>query len=204
MAGVILGTAAYMSPEQAKGLPVDRRSDIFSFGSVLYEMLAGRRAFAGELAAEILASVIQQEPDLSLLPPKLHPLLKDLLQRTFEKDPKDRWQAAGDMRLELTRISDDPEGASVPAARPSSGVPVGVLLASIAVTAVVVSMATRSLAPRDGALVSKFTHDLTPDQFFTNEGRPLLAISPDGRRVAYVREPADPFASEWASSSRSP
>jgi serine/threonine-protein kinase len=78
-AGVILGTAAYMSPEQAKGLPADQRSDVFSFGVVLYEMLIGRQPFQGETAPEILASVLIREPELSGLPPNLNSRLPDLL-----------------------------------------------------------------------------------------------------------------------------
>jgi len=99
--GVIIGTAAYMSPEQAKGLGVDHRSDLFSFGSVFYEMLTGRQAFAGETLSEILASVLQTEPDFSLLPPKLNPRIVELLRRCFAKSPKNRWHAAADLRAEL-------------------------------------------------------------------------------------------------------
>ena len=107
--GVILGTAAYMSPEQAKGIPVDTRSDLFSFGCVLFEMLTGRRAFQGELAAEILASIINREPDANALPANLHPRVRELLERCFEKEPKKCWQAAGDMRVELERALANPD-----------------------------------------------------------------------------------------------
>src|SRR5262249_40922875 len=80
MAGMIIGTAAYMSPEQAKGFEVDARSDTFSFGSVLYEMLTGRQAFQGDTVAEVLASVLVREPDFSLLPANLNPRIRELLQ----------------------------------------------------------------------------------------------------------------------------
>src|SRR5215471_9224339 len=99
--GVILGTAAYMSPEQAKGLEVDPRTDMFSFGSVLYEMLTGRPAFQGDSVAEVLASVLAREPDLTQLSPNLNPRLRELLERCFQKNPKRRWQAVGDLRTEL-------------------------------------------------------------------------------------------------------
>ena len=92
-AGIILGTAAYMSPEQAKGLPADQRSDIFSFGAVLFEMLSGRRPFQGETAAEVLASVIVRDPELGALPGTLHPRIADLVRRCLEKRPKSRWRS---------------------------------------------------------------------------------------------------------------
>src|SRR5262249_11191795 len=87
-AGVILGTAAYMSPEQAKGFEVDARSDTFSFGSVLYEMLTGRQAFQGDTVPEVLAAVLVREPDFSLLPANLNPRLQELLQRCLQKNPR--------------------------------------------------------------------------------------------------------------------
>src|SRR5450755_3320394 len=96
-AGVILGTAPYMSPEQARGKPVDRRADIWAFGVVLYEMLTGRRLFDGETTSDILAAVLTKEPDLTKVPAKVRRLLQSCLQ----KDPKQRLQAIGDWRLLL-------------------------------------------------------------------------------------------------------
>ena len=106
--GVILGTAAYMAPEQAKGQPADHRSDVFSFGSVLYEMLTGHQPFHGDSTAEMIASVLAREPDFTLLPPNLHPRLPDLLRRCLEKTPRRRWQAIGDLRVELESIAAAP------------------------------------------------------------------------------------------------
>src|SRR5947209_1651895 len=94
-AGVILGTAAYMSPEQAKGLQADARSDVFSFGCVLYEMLAGRQAFQFDTTTEVLAAILMRDPDLSALPSNLNPRITELLRRCLEKNPKRRWQAVG-------------------------------------------------------------------------------------------------------------
>jgi len=116
-AGVILGTAPYMSPEQAKGAKADQRSDIFSFGCVLYEMLCGHRSFQGDSVSEVIASVLAREPNLAMLPANLNPKLTDLLRRRLEKDPKRRWQAIGDVRVEIDAISADPHGLQTPAGR---------------------------------------------------------------------------------------
>jgi serine/threonine protein kinase len=116
-AGMILGTAAYMSPEQAKGRPADQRSDIFAFGVVLYEMLTGRQPFQGDTAPDVLASVIVRDADLNALPPNLNPRLPELLQRCLDKNPKRRWQAIGDVRAEIEAI------AQVPFVVPASMVP---------------------------------------------------------------------------------
>ena len=115
-AGIILGTAAYMSPEQAKGFPADQRSDIFSFGAVLFEMLTGRRPFQGETAAEVLASVIIRDPELAALPHGLNPRIVDLVRRCLEKHPKRRWQAIGDVRAEIEAILAAPATISMTAA----------------------------------------------------------------------------------------
>ena len=102
--GIILGTAAYMSPEQARGTTVDNRTDIWAFGCVLYEMFTARQAFRGELVSDILASVLAREPDFTLFPARIHPRLRETIQRCLEKDPKRRWQAIGDVRVEIERI----------------------------------------------------------------------------------------------------
>jgi serine/threonine protein kinase len=106
--GMILGTAAYMSPEQAKGLQADHRSDVFSFGIVLYEMLTGRQPFQGDTAPDVLASILAREPDLGALPIGLSPRLRELLKRCLEKNPKRRWQAVGDLRVEIETIARAP------------------------------------------------------------------------------------------------
>jgi serine/threonine-protein kinase len=103
-AGMILGTAAYMSPEQAKGKAVDRRTDVWSFGVVLYEMLSGRRVFTGETAAETLASVLKTEPDWDGLPAGTPASVRRLLRRCLEKDPRRRMQAIGEARITLEDV----------------------------------------------------------------------------------------------------
>ncbi len=104
-AGVILGTAAYMSPEQAKGKTVDKRTDIFSFGIVLFEMLTGKKAFAGEDVSDVLAAILRSEPDWGLLPAGVSPAVVKLLRRCLAKDRKDRLRDIGDARLELQDVA---------------------------------------------------------------------------------------------------
>ena len=119
--GVILGTAGYMSPEQAKGEPADHRSDIFSFGTVLYEMLSGQRAFQGDSPVETLSAILkEQPPDLTLVVPGLAPGLARIVDRCLEKNRDERFQSAADLRFALEAIS----GVSTPAV---TGRPSGVL-----------------------------------------------------------------------------
>jgi serine/threonine protein kinase len=115
-AGVILGTAAYMSPEQAKGRPVDRRTDIFAFGCVLYEMLTGRAAFDGEDVTEILGRVVTAEPDWRRLPAGTPPTIRQLLRRALRKDPRQRLGDIRDARIEI-------EEAGMQAAEPTASAP---------------------------------------------------------------------------------
>ena len=189
-AGLILGTAAYMSPEQAKGFPADHRSDVFSFGTVLFEMLTGRQPFPGETAPDVLASVLVRDPNLESLPPNLHPRLRDLLRRCLEKAPKRRWQAIGDVRAEIEAVAADPHGRSAIVQISAPAPPLWRRAIPIVTTAVVaggltglgVWTATRSTPPP----VSRFTLPLPEGQQFTNAGRQVIAISPDGTRFAYA------------------
>src|SRR5687768_6968690 len=117
--GMILGTAAYMAPEQAKGRCVDKRADIWAFGCVLYEMLTGRPAFDGDDASEILASIIKGSANLALLPAGTHPGVSRVIARCLEKDVRKRYRDIGDVRNELEEIQSDPHGALMqPAAKP--------------------------------------------------------------------------------------
>ena len=105
-AGVLLGTAPYMSPEEAKGNPVDKRTDIWAFGCVVFEMLTGRRPFMGEDVADTIASILKVEPDWSLLPTGTPPLARSLLRRCLSKDPDRRLRDIADARIELQEILD--------------------------------------------------------------------------------------------------
>jgi serine/threonine protein kinase len=102
--GVILGTAAYMAPEQARGKAVDKRADIWAFGCVLYEMLTRRQVFGGDTVTDVLASIVQREPDWSGLPPAVSPRIRQLLRRCLEKDPKRRLRDIGDARLDVEEV----------------------------------------------------------------------------------------------------
>ena len=186
-AGLILGTAAYMSPEQAKGYPADKRSDLWSFGCIAFEMLTGRRPFEGETITDTLAAVLRADPDWSLLPPTLPPGLGTLVRRSLEKD---RTKRLGDVSVALFLLS-EPEtaAASLPAAvPPHAGWRRAAPAAAAAVIAGAIGAATAWALrpPAPAAPVTRFAIPLGDGEQFTNTGRSLLAISPDGTKVVYV------------------
>ena len=113
-AGLILGTAAYMSPEQARGKSVDRRTDIWSFGCVLYEMLTGRKAFDGETVTDVLAAVVTRDPDWSIIPETTPARIRELLRRCLEKDPQRRLRDAGEIRIAIEDVIARPHSDVVP------------------------------------------------------------------------------------------
>jgi Tol biopolymer transport system component len=119
--GVLLGTAAYMSPEQARGRPVDKRADIWAFGCLLYEMLTGAPAFAGESTTDILADIVRKEPDWGRVPARVPSRVNELLRRCLQKNPKDRLRDIADARFEISRGAGEPQpNHAAPAARASS------------------------------------------------------------------------------------
>ena len=189
--GTILGTPAYMSPEQARGREVDKRTDIWSFGCVLYEMLTGRRSFPGDDVTDILAAVIRAEPEWSTLPANLHPKVRELLERCLEKEATNRWQAVGDVRIDIQKVLADPYGVIVqPVAEGQAPRPTLPWVAAIAFAAIVATMATWYLKPEppeEPGRVVRFSHPLGNEDF-TRTGRPVVGISPDGTQIAYVAD----------------
>jgi serine/threonine protein kinase/Tol biopolymer transport system component len=189
-AGVILGTTAYMSPEQAKGLEASPRSDIFSFGCVLYEMHTGRQAFTGETVAEVIAHVIAREPDLAMLPANLNPRVPELLRRCLEKDPRRRWHAVADTRVEIDEILTDPRGVVLEAHLIAPRKPLWKraipAVAGLLAGAVLAGAATWRLKPDPPTSVLQFRFPLPENQAFSNSGRHLLTVAADGSSFVYA------------------
>jgi eukaryotic-like serine/threonine-protein kinase len=190
MQGVLLGTAAYMSPEQAKGKSVDRRADIWAFGCVLYEMLTGRRAFDGETITDTLAAVIKEEPEWSQLPAALSVRVRVLLQRCLQKDPKQRLRDIGDARISLDEVlSGEPDPSLAGAAGISTLVWRRTLILSFAgaLMAAVTGFAVWNLKPSPPPPVTRAVITLPPDQQLAGLGYgPAVTLSPDSTHLAYV------------------
>jgi hypothetical protein len=188
--GMILGTAAYMSPEQAKGRTVDRRADVWAFGAVLYEMLSGHRAFVGEDISDTLANVLKTEPDWSRLPAETSPRVRLALRACLQKDPKQRIGDLQSVRLALDgafeAVAVHPADAQVArVVRP----PMWRRALSLVVTAVVVAAAAAGVAwtlrPHEPRLVVRSVHMLPAGTQFLNPNGGLVAISEDGRQLVY-------------------
>ena len=190
--GVIMGTAAYMSPEQARGKPVDKRSDIWAFGVVLYEMLTGTRPFQGEDVSLTLASVMKSDVNVQVLPAALPETLRTVIRQCLQKDPKRRIRDVGDLQLAMEGAFETAVSATAePTAAPRLQLwqrPVPVALAVLLV-AIITGLAVWSLtrpAPPPPALVTRFPIPLVAGQSFAPPGRQLVAISPDGSDVVYA------------------
>jgi eukaryotic-like serine/threonine-protein kinase len=206
MQGVLLGTAAYMSPEQAKAKPVDRRADIWALGCVLYEMLTGKMAFSGETVTDTLAAVVMKDPDWSLLPPATPARLRILLQRCLQKDPKQRLRDIGEARIALDEVlSGAPEPSSsavvaVPTSAPfwSRALPWALFGATAVALVAVLALAfirtdsrqqqsIRSLIPPP----PKVSFAFSPQPY----GAPLL--SPDGTWLVFPGQGTNGKESLW-------
>jgi hypothetical protein len=183
--GLILGTAAYMSPEQAKGRPVDKRADIWAFGAVLYEMLSGRRAFQGEDVSDLLVAVLSKDVDLRALPANTPPSVTTLLRRCLERDPRARLRDIGDARHMLDQAKTEMlGGAAMPGGEPAPQRRAGTLTMALAgVMAVSLAIAAWSLSSRGASPRPTYLSIALP------AGHALIsgpAISPDGEVVAFV------------------
>jgi serine/threonine-protein kinase len=183
--GVIMGTAAYMSPEQAKGKTVDRRGDVWAFGAVLYEMLTGQRAFAGSDVSEVLASVLAREPDWTLLPRDVSPVLGTFIRRCLQKDPKQRIGDVQDIRLAMEGAFETTVGPLAEPTAPQSArwQRVTPWVAAV-VFACVTGLGVWNLRPSLMIPVSRFTVS-APGLEYGSLNYPL-ALSPDGRTVVYT------------------
>ncbi|OFV90291.1 MAG: hypothetical protein A3G76_04755 [Acidobacteria bacterium RIFCSPLOWO2_12_FULL_65_11] len=201
--GVILGTAAYMAPEQARGKKVDKRADVWAFGCVLYEMLTGKRAFGGDELSDTLAAVLRAEPDWTALPSSTPRAIRRLLHRCLEKEAHERLQAIGDARLEikesLTAAGDD-AAAAVPAPSVSLMRRFAPVVGALVVTAVAVGIGTWTLKPSVPATQPVVTRSLIAVQPFDQRtpagpsenrlplarpDRTAIALSPDGLTLVF-------------------
>jgi serine/threonine-protein kinase len=198
-AGTVVGTFQYMSPEQVEGKEVDARSDIFSFGAVLYEMVTGRRAFQGKSQLSVASAVLEKDPEaISALQPLTPPMLERAVKRCLEKDPEERWQTARDLELELKWIA---KGGSQVGAdfklAPAMGagkrgialgsralvLSAGALLLGAAITGLIFWGLRPSPPPRP---VTRAVITLPPGQRLAVPDQPAVALSPDGNHLVYV------------------
>jgi serine/threonine-protein kinase len=190
-AGMILGTAAYMSPEQAKGKPADKRSDIWAFGCVLYEMLAGKRAFDGEDVSDTLAAILRGEPDWWALPAGIPVSVRTLIQRSLARNLSQRLSdiAVAKFLLAETDAANTVESVTPPAPVRRSSLPILILTAVAAVVVSVLIAAAWSWRfgrSEPTPLVARFAVPLPDGQTFPSGSRPMIAISPDGSQIVYV------------------
>jgi len=194
-AGAILGTAGYMSPEQARGKPADRRADIWAFGCVLYEMLTGRMAFRGETVSDTIVRVLEREPDWAALPATTPPGVRRLLGRCLQKDPKQRLRDIADARIEIDEVlasppPDRPEALPgvAPARRPTwwraSPAWMTATVVMTAVAGLAIWMGLR--APVTPAQPVRWMQVPTPFLTVASEG--TIDISRDGSRLVYIGE----------------
>jgi serine/threonine protein kinase len=190
--GAILGTAAYMSPEQARGESVDKRTDIWAFGCVLFELLTGQSVFAASSVSQTLARILERQPDFSILPQDLHPRIKEVLERCLEKKSKNRFHDIADVRLDLQNTIDDPSGVfaqPVPAAKFQKKLRLVIpwVAAFFVLGLIIAGVFVWMLKPIDSKRVILFDYDLPEGQEFNITENPghTLAVSPDGSQFIY-------------------
>ncbi|MBL8965107.1 MAG: protein kinase [Phycisphaerae bacterium] len=187
--GAIMGTAGYMSPEQARGKPVDKRSDIFSFGCILHEMLTGAMLFQGETVADSIGATLHMDPDLSRLPAQTPAAVRRLLRRCLVKDRNHRLHDIADARIELQSIGAEPEPLQATSAATRWAVIVAVFVGVAVLVGLVASTWSRP-AQSTRVPLTRFaiTETKMPSDAFLG-----VALSPDGRRVVYRAVSADGF-----------
>jgi eukaryotic-like serine/threonine-protein kinase len=193
----IVGTAAYMSPEQARGRPVDRRTDIWAFGCVMFEMLADRQTFAGETVSDSIAAILGREPDWTALPAATPPPLLRLLTRCLEKDPRRRLRDIGDARLEIEDALSGMSGSATvvaAAAEPRRAHTWrGVMLLAVGCAGgVAITLAVRPQSKAPDAPRAQFVVSMPSNARLASLDYPAVAISPDGSRMAYVASQGGP------------
>jgi serine/threonine-protein kinase len=187
--GVILGTAAFMSPEQARGKPVDRRTDVWAFGCVLFDMLTGRSAFAGDTLSDTIANILTRDPDWSALPAAVPPSIRRLLRRCLEKDPSRRLRDMGDARLEIDDALARRDGSAGSQPVPSRKRAILHALAWSALGAVLAAVAATLLIREPEAPPAspvRFTVTLPDPQRLSALDFPAVAISPSGSHISCV------------------
>ena len=178
-AGVILGTAAYMSPEQARGRPVDKRTDIWAFGCVLYEMLTGRPVFAGKTMSDLLAAVLTTDPDWTTLPEETPAPIRKLLRRCLEKDRKRRLDSAADARLEIDDVLAAPPGEASVVTRPRPTWQKWSIAAAVLIVVIISAAAAVTIRRQPAAYPMHFAIPVSGEVS-------QLALSSDGRLLAFV------------------
>jgi serine/threonine-protein kinase len=195
LAGTLLGTAAYMSPEQARGEPADRRSDVWSFGVVLWEMLTGRRLFEGGSVSDTLAGILRDEIDLQELPATCPPALARVLRRCLERDPDRRLHDIADARIVLQDLADGVEEIEVPGgateregAAPARRGPLAIWLAATAAVAILAGLIGYQLRPGNeaGPGPRRFSIQLGPGQHLSPGNNSGIAFHPDGRSFVFT------------------
>ena len=196
--GVIMGTAAYMAPEQAKGKVADKRADVWAFGVVLFEMLTGRRTFEGDDISEVMAGVIKSEPEWDALPTELSPAVVTYLRRCLQKDPRERIRDIGDVRLAIAGAFDLPAPPPVDVPEPAATVPplrlwqrpvaaTAIVLLLATITGLAVWILTPPPVPPAPCPLAQFVLQTPPDgPVRARGGATEVAISPDGTRVVYA------------------
>ena len=190
-AGVILGTAAYMSPEQARGKPIDKRSDIWAFGVVLYEMLTGTGMYRGETVTDILGAIVHGRPDLEALPESAPASLRRLIDRCLEPDVRDRLRDIGEARYALTHLDDEPEAATEVAEAHADSVRGGGLWKAATVVLLVAAAGLAFLLwgrPREAPAVTRASLHLPAGYSLlsTGERGGPMRLSSDGSAVVFV------------------